>query len=117
MLQTVLVVDDNELYAHQTRASLEEGRGIFINSAREALAELHEIDPDLILLSLDLTDLPGMRSIDVFAERNRVSHLALSQTPTITEAVEEQVQHGAIDYLRTPIPRSLKAVERATLES
>ena len=121
VLQTVLVVDDNELYAHQTRASLRgEGRGIFLaNSAREALAELHEIDPDLILLSLDLTDLPGMRSIDVFAERNPgVPILALSQTPTITEAVEA-VQHGAIDYLENPPdPEKLvKAVERATLES
>ena len=67
-LQTVLVVDDNELYAHQTAAALRgERRSVFAaHSAREALAQLHEIQPDLILLSLDLTDLPGHRAIDIF---------------------------------------------------
>ena len=120
-LQTVLVVDDNELYAHQTRASLRgEGRGIFVaNSAREALAELHDIEPDLILLSLDLTDLHGMRAIDVFAERNPGTPiLALSQNPIISEAIEA-VHHGAVDYLENP-PETEKlraAVDRATLDA
>ena len=120
-LQTVLVVDDNELYAHQTRAALRgERRSVFIaNSAREALAELHEIEPDLILLSLDLTDLPGTRAIDVFAERNPgVPILALSQNTTISEAVEA-VQHGAVDYIENPSPAEeiQKAADRATLEA
>jgi len=120
-LQTVLVVDDNELYAHQTRAALRgERRSVFIaNSAREALAELHEIEPDLILLSLDLTDLPGTRAIDVFAERNPgVPILALSQNTTISEAVEA-VQHGAADYIENPSSAEhiQKAADRATLEA
>ena len=120
-LQTVLVVDDNELYAHQARAALRgERRSLFIaNSAREALAELHEIEPDLILLSLDLVDLPGCRAIDVFSERTPgVPILALSQNPTVREAVEA-VQHGAVDYLESPVTaeKLAAAVQRATLEA
>jgi len=120
-LQTVLVIDDNELYAHQARATLRgERRNLFIaNSAREALAELHEIEPDLILLSLDLHDLPGCRAIDIFKERaTGIPILALSQNPTVAEAVEA-VQHGAADYLENPTkPETLAAaVQRATLEA
>ena len=120
-LQTVLVVDDNELYAHQTCAALRgERRSVFAaHSAREALAQLHETQPDLILLSLDLPDLPGHRAIDIFKERSPGSAiLALSQNPTVGEAVEA-VRHGALDYLANPSDDTLlsQAAQRATLEA
>lgn len=120
-LQTILVVDDNELNAHQIRTALRgERRSLFIaNSAREALAELHEVEPDLILLSLDLPNLPGCRAIDVFSERTPgVPILCFTEHPTVAQAVEA-IQHGAVDYLKNPCdPGVLEAgVQRATLEA
>jgi DNA-binding NtrC family response regulator len=120
-LQTILVVDDNELNAHQTRTALRgERRSVFVtNSAREALAEIHEIEPDIILLSLELPDLPGCRAIDVFSERTPgIPILCLSENPTVRQAVEA-IQHGAVDYIKNPTEEdSLRAaVQRASLEA
>jgi DNA-binding NtrC family response regulator len=120
-LQTILVVDDNELNAHQARTALrgERTRLFVANSAREALAELHEVEPDIILLSLELPDLPGCRAIDVFSERTPgIPILCLSENPTVPQAVEA-IQHGAVDYLKSPVDHETleAAVQRATLEA
>jgi DNA-binding NtrC family response regulator len=120
-LQTILVVDDNELNAHQARTALrgERTRLFVANSAREALAELHEIEPDIILLSLDLPGLPGCRAIDVFSERTPgIPILCLSENPTVPQAVKA-IQHGAVDYLKSPVDQAdlEAAVQRATVEA
>ncbi len=119
--QTILVVDDGELNAHQVRAALrEEGRSLYLAaSAREALGVLHELLPDLIVLSLDLQDLPGVRAIDIFHERSPgVPILALSASPTVSSAVDA-VRHGAVDYISSPIQREplVQAANRALQEA
>ena len=101
---TVLVVDDNELYAHHV--PFEGRRGIFGNSAGEALAGPR--DRPRSHPAPDLTDLPGMRPIDV-RENPGVPILALSD-PDNHRAVE-YVQHGAIDHLEN---RSREACEGGT---
>ena len=119
--QTVLIVDDAELYAHQAKSALrEEGRSLHLAaSAREGLSVLHELLPDLILVSMDLRDLPGSRAIDVFMEHTPgVPVLALSQNPNVDQAVEA-VRHGAVDYLASPIQAEqlVRAATRALQEA
>jgi len=119
--QTILVVDDVEQNAHQVRSALrEEGRSLFLAaSAREALGVLHELLPDLIVLSLDLQDMPGVRAIDVFTERSPgVPILALSKEPTVGAAVNA-IRHGAVDYLSSPSQheRLASAANRALQEA
>ncbi len=105
--ETVLIVDDGELPAARMKAELkDDSRQVLVaHSAREALSLLPELTPDLVLASLDLPDLPGLRLLDVLRERAPgVPVLATVDSPDMDLAVQA-VRRGAQDVLARPINR------------
>jgi DNA-binding NtrC family response regulator len=120
-LETLLVVEGGEFTRHRMKAALRaDDREVYLcGSAREALAILHEIDPDLLFVSLDLADLPGVRAVDVFLQRAPgVPVVALTENPSVHGAVES-LRHGAADYLGPQEQRStlLEVAHRALQEA
>jgi DNA-binding NtrC family response regulator len=114
--ETILVLDDGELSARQIKVALRaESRQVFIcPSAREALAVLPETQPDLIISSLDLPDLGGVRLIEIM--RDRAPHVPLIATvaePSMALGVSA-VCAGADDVLTRPIQPDVlrRSVER-----
>jgi two-component system response regulator AtoC len=119
--ETILLVDALTADAQSAREALRlDGREIHLApTAREALNVLHDTQPDLVLLSLELSDLPGPHALDVFRERtNGVPIIAIAAHAHLAGAVEA-MRRGAVDYLSRPIhPRQLvEAVYRALQEA
>jgi DNA-binding NtrC family response regulator len=119
--ETILVVDELSADTHAARDALRaEEREIHLApSAREGLNALHDTAPDLILLSLDLNDLPGPHALDVFRERvPGVPVIAVAAHGHVAGAVEA-MRRGAVDYLARPInpPQLVEAVQRALQEA
>ncbi len=83
--------------------------------AAEGLAALDDIAPDLVVASLDTTDLPGLRLVEALRARwPALPVIAVTATPTVAGAVAA-LRAGASDYLGRPAsPDALAAaVERA----
>jgi len=112
--ETVLVIDDGELAAARIKAALkDDGRQVLVaHSAREALALLPDLVPDLIVASLDLPDLRGTRLLDVLRERAPGVPLVVTLEAADLDLAVQAVRRGAIDVLCRPIsrPRLLEAV-------
>jgi DNA-binding NtrC family response regulator len=105
--EIVLLVEGDELTRHRMKAHLRTPeRDVFLAAtAREGIAALPQVDPVLIIVGLDLADLPGVRVIDVFRERAPgVPVVALQRVPSVAGAVEA-VRHGAADYISADEPR------------
>jgi DNA-binding NtrC family response regulator len=120
-LERVLVLDDGELSARQTKLALRhEDRQVFVcPSAREALAMLGETEPDLILASLDLADLSGIRLIEVLLDRAPgVPLIATVAEPDMHLGVAA-IRAGAQDVLTRPIHEEslLLSVDHALSEA
>ena len=99
--ETVLVVESGEFARHRLKAVLRaRDREIYlVSTGEEALEALYAVSPDLILVGLELADLPGVRAVDVFLQRAPgVPVIAVAETPTVFGAVEA-LRHGAADYL------------------
>lgn len=87
-------------------------------TAREALSLASELSPDLVITSLELSDLPGPPIIDIFVERHPgLPVIALTSRPSLERGVAA-IRAGAMDVLESPVhPRLvLDAVDLALAE-
>jgi two-component system NtrC family response regulator len=119
--EAVLVLDDGELSARQAKIALRHpDRQVFVcPSAREALALLPETQPDLIVVSLDMPDLPGIRLLEVLQDRAPgVPLIATIAAPDMALGVAA-VRAGAKDVLTRPIHAEslLAAADHALTEA
>jgi DNA-binding NtrC family response regulator len=119
--ETFLVVGRGEFTRHQLKAALRDvGRDVFLAaSAKEGLATVHDLRPDLILVGLELPDISGIRVVDLFRqEAPGVPVVAITERPTVEGAVEA-IRHGAADYVAIPDDRERlpEVVERALTEA
>ncbi|MGN6271104.1 MAG: response regulator transcription factor [Sphingomonas sp.] len=113
----ILVVDDEPhilrlLHGTLTRAGYEVSQAA---SARQALASLESVDPDVVLLDLGLPDRDGMELVPLLKSRSSATLLIVSAR----EATDEKVTAldlGADDYVTKPFDTDeLLARVRATL--
>ncbi len=98
---TILVVESEELSRHRLKAALRKrNRLVYVTASfKEALNALPDLRPDLVMVSLELPEMPGTRAIDVFLQRaGGAPVIAMSKQPEIAGAVEA-LRHGAVDYL------------------
>jgi len=101
--ERVLVVEAGEISRGAVRRALRAPqREVYLaGTAREAMSALHDFQPDLVLVNLELPDLQGPRVIEVFRERAGVPVVALTGVPTVDESVAV-MRRGAIDYVGVP---------------
>ncbi len=119
--ESILVVMPDEVLRRRVRSILwATDREVHVAStAREGLDALRTIDPDLVMVAMDLPDVDGASTIGLFRDRApRSSILAMEETPTPERAVEV-VRAGAVDYLGLPPSRKrlIRAVDRSLQEA
>jgi DNA-binding NtrC family response regulator len=119
--ESLLLVESAEFSRHRLRSRVKTGdREIHTaSSAREALDMLQRVRVDVVLVSTHLTDVQGIRCVDLFLQQcGDVPLLVLSPTPTVEEAVEV-LRRGASDYLPMSADRQMigVAVGRALEEA
>jgi DNA-binding response OmpR family regulator len=114
---TILVVDDEPELVRVLRSYLEQAGFRVHSSGRgdDALAEIASLQPDLVILDLNL---PGMDGLDVAREIRRKGNLPILM---LTARVEESdrlvgLELGADDYVVKPFsPREVVARVRSIL--
>jgi len=100
--RVLVVMDDLEQRAAARAVLASDRREIYqASTIREALSVLHDLDPSIVLVSLDLPEALGPRAVEVFRERAACPVIALSREPTIAVAVAV-VRRGALDVVRVP---------------
>ncbi|BCL60581.1 histidine kinase [Desulfomarina profundi] len=122
-VKRILLVDDEPHFCHSL-AEVLRCNGYHVSLAlegRQALALLKKEVFDLLLLDVDLPDMPGYRIMEKLTGENRdVSTIMLTGFARVETAVEA-MKLGAYDYLRKPLDYELlfntmnKAVERSRL--
>jgi DNA-binding NtrC family response regulator len=119
--QLVLVVDDRELMAQQLKRCIRsENRHILVcTSAREVLALFPELQPDLIITSLDLGDLQGLRILQALSEHAPGVPLIGTLSHPSMEMGIAAAKKGVFDVLQSPVNPHLmtQAVNLALAES
>lgn len=114
----ILLVDDHPLFREGVVQLLERQPGLVVcgeaASAREAMAGVEELDPDLLLLDMNLPDRNGLEVVkDLSALRPNLPILVLSMHDESLYA-ERSIRAGARGYLMKDVggPRLLEAVQR-----
>src|SRR5215204_5019608 len=105
MPNTVLIVDDEKNIRRTVRMVLE-GEGWSVeeaSSGEEALARLPDIDPDIVLLDVQLTGISGhevlesIRKLPVIDADNQPTVIMVSGHGTLSDAVRA-TKAGAYDF-------------------
>jgi DNA-binding NtrC family response regulator len=118
--EVVLVVHDSDAEVRALRELLR-GKALELHHAsglREGLLRLEELDPDIVLVGMELVEMVGPRVVRLIKERHpRSAVVALANNPNTSDAVAA-VRAGADDYLQVPIQpdRLDQAVGRALRE-
>jgi DNA-binding NarL/FixJ family response regulator len=107
----VLVVDDHPIFRDGLRTALEAASVTVVGeagSAEEAVAQAAELEPDVVLMDLQLPDGSGIEATRaIVTRRPEVAVLVLTMTDDV-DAVFAAVRAGARGYL-------VKGVDRAEL--
>jgi DNA-binding LytR/AlgR family response regulator len=118
MTLTTLIVDDEPVARRVLREELESIPGIEIlgeaDSGASALDQIAALQPDLVLLDLQM---PAMGGFEVIRRIRRGTHMPVIVIVTAYDRYAlEAFEAGAIDYLLKPVSqeRLLQAVERAS---
>jgi two-component system, OmpR family, alkaline phosphatase synthesis response regulator PhoP len=115
--QLILVVEDELSIQNVIRTYLESAgfRVACVDDGREALVKLHELDPVLVILDLNL---PSMDGMEVAARMREVSQVYILMLTARSEEADRVagLRLGADDYLVKPFsPRELVARVEAVL--
>jgi DNA-binding NtrC family response regulator len=120
---SLLLVDDDEVYRVALGGELERLHFTvaLAGSGEEALAKLHQHEPDVLLLDLRLPGLSGLDVLKTVRERHAaVDVIVLTGHGSIDTAIES-IRMGAFDYVSKPCPldelevRIHRALERQAL--
>lgn len=104
----VLIVDDHPLVAEGIRAILETYDDIEIagtlSNGRDAIDRVMALDPDVVLLDLNMPQVNGLTATEMILERRpdtRILILSMHDTP---EYVSTALSHGAMGYILKDVP-------------
>jgi len=100
---TILVIDDEPQLRRAMRATLS-GIGYTVleaKSGEEALDQLRETQPDLILLDLNMPGIGGLETCRAIRERSDIPIIVLSVRNTESDKVQA-LDAGADDYVTKP---------------
>jgi CheY-like chemotaxis protein len=110
MPNTVLIVDDEKNIRRTVRMVLE-GEGWSVeeaSSGEEALARLPDIDPDVILLDVQMQGMSGLEALEQLrktsGDKRGPTVVMISGHATLADAVRA-VKAGAYDFLEKPLDR------------
>ena len=99
--RTILIVEPAQFARNSLRASLQEPMTdtVVAPTMREAFALLEDLQPNLVLVSMELPDIGGTAAIDLFQQRlPNVPIIATSSTTTVQLTVQA-MRRGAVDVI------------------
>lgn len=113
----ILVVDDEERMVRFIRLNLEHD-GFLVSEAfsgKQAIQQLRDVSPDLILLDVMMPDLDGFEVLQIIRETSKVPVLMLTAKGEEDDRVRG-LELGADDYITKPFsPREMVSRVKAVL--
>lgn len=103
-----LIVDDHPMVADGIQSILESYDDIEVvgtcNSARSAIEQLNTLNPDVILMDLNMPDMGGLTATEIILEQRpgtRILVLSMHDSP---EYISSALNHGAMGYVLKDVP-------------
>ena len=104
----VLIVDDHPMVAQGIQSVLEDHDGLevvgMLGNGRAVIEQLDDLDPDVILMDLNMPDMGGLTATELVLEKRpgtRVLILSMHDSP---EYISSALSHGAMGYVLKDVP-------------
>ena len=104
----VLIVDDHPMVAEGIRAILETYDDILVvgtlSNGRDAIDRVAELDPDVMLLDLNMPQISGLAATEIILERRPDTRILILSMHDSPEYISTALSHGAMGYLLKDVP-------------
>lgn len=104
----VLIVDDHPMVAQGIQSVFDDHDGVDVvgtlSNGREALDKLDALDPDVVLMDLNMPEMGGLTATELILEQRpntRVLILSMHDSP---EYISSALSHGAMGYVLKDVP-------------
>ncbi|WP_299962202.1 response regulator transcription factor [uncultured Roseobacter sp.] len=104
----ILIVDDHPMVAEGIQSILESYDDITVvgtrNSANEAIADLKTLDPDVILMDLNMPEMGGLTATEIILEQRPQTRILVLSMHDSPEYISSALSHGAMGYVLKDVP-------------
>lgn len=104
----IMIVDDHQLVAEGIQSILESYDDLSVvatcNSARAAIDQLDQLDPDVILMDLNMPDIGGLTATEMVLERRPGTRVLVLSMHDSREYIASALGHGAMGYILKDVP-------------
>ncbi|MEO9649198.1 MAG: response regulator transcription factor [Roseobacter sp.] len=104
----VLIIDDHPMVAEGIQSILESYDDIDVvgscSSARTALNQLDVMDPDVILMDLNMPDMSGLTATEIILEKRPSTRILVLSMHDSPEYISSALSHGAMGYILKDVP-------------
>ena len=104
----IAVVDDHPMVAEGIQSILESYDDVEVvgtlSGARAAIDQLDTLDPDVILMDLNMPDMGGLSATEIILERRPGTRIVILSMHDSPEYISSALNHGAMGYLLKDVP-------------
>jgi two-component system nitrate/nitrite response regulator NarL len=110
MTQTlrIAIVDDHPMVAEGIQSILESYDDVEIvgtlTGGRAVIEQLETLDPDVILMDLNMPDLGGLSTTEIVLEQRPGTRIVILSMHDSPEYISSALNHGAMGYLLKDVP-------------
>ncbi|MDG1067208.1 MAG: response regulator transcription factor [Sulfitobacter sp.] len=118
----VVIVDDHPMVAEGIQSILESYDDIHVigtlSNGRDAIDKLEAMDPDVVLMDLNMPQMGGLTATEIMLERRPGTRILILSMHDNPEYISSALSHGAMGYLLKDVPtdeikNAIDAVMRA----
>ena len=104
----VIVVDDHPMVAEGIQSILESYDDVEViatlNDGREVIDQLETLQPDVILLDLNMPGIGGLTATEILLERRPDTRILILSMHDSPEYISSALSHGAMGYVLKDVP-------------
>ena len=103
-----MIVDDHPMVAEGIQAILETYDDISVvatlGSGRDAIDQINSVQPDVVLLDLNMPDVSGLTATELMLERRPETRILILSMHDSPEYIQAALRHGARGYVLKDVP-------------
>jgi two-component system NarL family response regulator len=104
----IAIVDDHPMVAEGIQSILESYDDVTVvgtlNSGRSMIEQLSVLDPDVILMDLNMPDMGGLSATEIVLEQRPGTRIVILSMHDSPEYISSALNHGAMGYLLKDVP-------------
>ncbi|MFC6637941.1 response regulator [Sulfitobacter sp. JBTF-M27] len=104
----IVIVDDHPMVAEGIQSILESYDDIDVvgtlSSGREAIDQLDKLNPDVVLMDLNMPEIGGLTATEIVLERRPGTRIVILSMHDNPEYIASALSHGAVGYLLKDVP-------------